>query len=522
MIPPPVSPSAPDDAAPASASASAAAPAAREPERAARRRSRRPHVAPGWLDALVVAALALAWLALVRPGPLELPYWWDEADVYVPGAKWVAENDLTLTPGVFSDDYSRGHPVLLYGLAGAAFRAFGPGPTTGHLVVLPFTLLALVFTYLLGAQLFGRRAGAAAALLMGTTPLFMSMGNMLLPEMPLTALAVASLYAFAKGRLGWAVLAGCLAVWIKETGVFAAAALAGAALWEGWLSGRWRPALRRFALLTIPIWALVAFFVWQKLHAGYFVFPHHANLFADRPFGLANLATVWPSLLLWHGRWVLVLAALAALMLFRTRWPTDDPLPTRGPTVVAILLLVLANFVFFSKMFWLERYALPAHPGLLVLGAGALLWGARRTTTPRRLLRWAPVVLASAAGFAGLWSPTPPDAEEQTYAYADAIATHRAAFARILAPGDDPTVLTPWPMQVELRHPYLGYVDRPIETIHPRSHQGEPFDYVLFAAESWRAPDLRTLAAGAGFVRLGTFEAPLAQPLELWGPPPEE
>ncbi len=125
---------------------------------------------------------ATAWVTLVRPGPVDLPYWWDEADVYVPGSKWVAENDLLVTPGVFPDDYSRGHPILLYFVAGAAFRAFGPGPTTGRLVVLPFTIVALAFTFLLGAALFGRRAGMGAALLLATTPLFMAIGNVLLPE----------------------------------------------------------------------------------------------------------------------------------------------------------------------------------------------------------------------------------------------------------------------------------------------------------------------------------------------------
>ncbi|MCA9605359.1 MAG: glycosyltransferase family 39 protein, partial [Myxococcales bacterium] len=132
--------------------------------------------------------LAVAWVAIVRPGGLDLPFFWDEADVYVPGSVWVAAHDLDVTPGVFPDDYSRGHPPLLYLLAGLAFRAFGATPTVGHLLVLPFTVVALAGTYLLGAGLFDRRAGAAAALLLGVTPLFMSMGNMLLPEMPLTAL----------------------------------------------------------------------------------------------------------------------------------------------------------------------------------------------------------------------------------------------------------------------------------------------------------------------------------------------
>ncbi|MEM9071702.1 MAG: glycosyltransferase family 39 protein [Myxococcota bacterium] len=461
---------------------------------------------------------ATAWVSLVRPGPLDLPYWWDEADVYVPGSKWVAENDLTVTPGVFPDDYSRGHPILLYWIAGAAFRAFGPEPTTGHLVVLPFTVLALVFTYLLGSALFDRRTGVGAALLLATTPLFLSIGNVLLPEIPLTALAVMSLYAYARGRLGWAVVLGCAAVWIKETGVFSVAAIAGAELWMA-LRGRRRHHLKRFLIASLPVLALVGFFVWQKVHAGYFVFPHHANLFADRPLGLDNLATVWPSLLFWHGRWIAVVGALLVLAFARS-WPQSEAeaSKTREATVVAIVLLVLANFVFFSKMFWLERYALPAHPGIVVLLGAALLWGIERLPNARQVPRMLVVAAACALGFAGLYAPTEPDAEEQTFAYADAIEAHQQSFAPILAQDRDPVVLTPWPMQIELRYPYLGYVERPVQTIHPRNHEGADFDFVLFGTHSWRADELRELARERGLRHRHTTQVGVAQPMELWGP----
>ena len=458
-----------------------------------------------WVWALVVS---VAWVALIRPGPIDLPYWWDEADVYVPGAKWVAEHDLVVTPGVFPDDYSRGHPILLYWVAGAAFRAFGPEPAVGHLVVLPFTVLALMLTYLLGARLFGRRAGFAAALLLGTTPLFMSMGNMLLPEIVLTALAVGSLYAYARRRTAWVVVLGCAAVWVKETGVFCVAAISAAELWMA-LRTRERARAMRGLVLATPILALVGFFAWQKAYAGYFVFPHHANLFADRPLEWSNLATVWPSLLFAHGRGWLVVGALLAVAFGRSAWPRADEQPR---VVLAIALLVAANFVFFSKMFWLERYALPAHPGIVVVLSGALLWGVRKLPRPRRTVRFFPIACAAAIGMSSLRAPTAPDEEELTFAYADAIASHRAAYDR-MRPG---RVLTPWPMTVELRHPYLGYVSEPYETIHPDEWRGEPVDYVLFGQRSSRAGVLREEARRRGLREVGVFHVGVAQGMELW------
>lgn len=473
----------------------------------------------GVRDVMIALVLATLWVALVRPGPLSLPYFWDESDVYVPGARWVAEHDLDVTPGVFPDDYSRGHPPLLYFLAAVAFRFFGTDPTVGHLVVLPFTVLALVATYLLGAALFGRRVGASAAVLLGATPLFMSIGNMLLPEVPLTALAALSLFAFARGRLVLAVLAGVAAVWMKETGIFAAGAVGIGVLFDAWRRRALRESWHRIALATVPLFALLAFFVWQRVHAGYYIFPHHQDLFADRPLELANVLTVWPSIVLRHGRWIVFLGALAALALKTSvPAPTRDErwVPMRSAVIVACLALVLLNAVFFTKMFWLDRYALPAHPGLLVCACGALFAGFRAVA--ERARRWVAagvVVAASLLGTLSMRAEAPPDSEELTFAYADVIATHRRAFAA-LGPQDAP-VLTTWPMTVELEEPYLGYVDRPLETIHARSaERADRVGAILVNTASHRAADLRREAAGRGMERAGVFRVGLAPTLELY------
>ncbi len=466
-----------------------------------------------------MVALSLLWVALVRPGPLDLPYFWDEADVYVPGARWLAENGLDFRPGVFPDDWSRGHPPLLYLVAGLAFLLFGDGPVVGHLLILPFAVLGLSCTWLLGDRLFGRPAGAAAALLLGATPLFMSMANMLLPEMPLTGLTALTLLLFARGRLAWAALVGSALVLIKETGVFVPAALAGAVLWQAWRQGEVarRRTWLRFGLCCLPVAVLCAFFAWQKALAGYFVFPHHQGLLWDRPLGWADPGTVFGSLLLWHGRWIVVVAAVPVGWLALRS--AGRSAPSRGEaTVVAILLLVLGNALFFTKMFWLERYALPVHPGLLVLVAGALV-GSGRRVAPRLAPSLALALpFAVAFGALGLRSTPAPDEAELTFAYADVIETHRRAFAAL---PPDAIVLTTWPMTEELRQPALGFVDRPVQVVHPRHLEDGPllFDHALVAPSSRFAPAMVEAARAAGLVRRARFRLGAApQPLILYGP----
>jgi 4-amino-4-deoxy-L-arabinose transferase-like glycosyltransferase len=471
----------------------------------------------------VVTVLAIAWVAIFRPGPLSLPYFWDEADVYVPGARLIAESGFTYSPSELSDDYSRGHPPLFYLVAAVAFAAFGAAPAVGHLVVLPFTVLALVGTYLLGVRLWDRRVGAAAALLLGATPLFMSMGNMMLPEMALTAAAVWGFLAIAHGRLGWAAAAGVFGVLLKETGLAAPAAVGVIVLYDAWERGELRAAapLRRSLVATIPLFALCLFFVWQKLVVGYFIFPHHADLLVERPFGISNLFTVFPSLFAWHGRWVLVVAAILASWLgssvlrvrLRLDVTTERWMPSRGALLVGFAALVLLNALFFSKMFWLERYVLPAHPAVILAATFLVVVGMEHLPVLAAL----PAAVGIAMGLANLWSDPGPDQEELSFAYANVIATHREAFAAI--EGDAPHVLTTWPMTVELENPYLGYVDEPIESTNVRYVAGEPEvtpSHVLISSASSRADALREIADAQGLSPVGRFRVGHAPSLELY------
>jgi hypothetical protein len=138
----------------------------------------------------------------------------------------------------------------------------------------------------------------------------MSIGNMLLPEMALTAAAVFAFLALAHGRLGWAAAIGVFAVLIKETGLAGAAAVGVVVLYDAWERGGVfsKDAIRRALVAAVPLFALLAFFAFQKASVGYFVFPHHASLLAERPFGPTSLFTVFPSLFFWHGRWIVTLA----------------------------------------------------------------------------------------------------------------------------------------------------------------------------------------------------------------------
>lgn len=468
----------------------------------------------------IALGVASAWVLLVRPGPLSLPYFWDEGDVYAPGARWLAEHDLDPTPGHFPDDWSRGHPPLFYLITALLFRMFGSGPFVGHALIVPFTALALAGTYALGVERGGRFVGLGAAALLGTSPLFMSMGAFLLPEMPLTALTVLALWALSRGKIGVAAVLGVAMVWIKETGVFTALAIAGGIFISSARTGKWRESIRPVVVSLAPLVALGVFFLWQRATAGYFVFPVHQDLFANRPLAFENVWSIVPSTFFWHGRWIATFAAigLAIFLLVSRRVPKTLRL---DPTNLAMALLVLGNAMFFTKSFWLERYALPAHPGVCVLLSMILFEGVSAlvaTSRHRVLVAGLPIAIASAVGVFSL-GVRDTNAPEHTFAFADVVMSHREAFERVVREHEDARVLTTWPLTTELREPWLGFVDAPLQSMHP-DHLGDhpdfEIDVVLVDSNSRNAERLRLIAEERGMSLEARIEYGSAPTLELW------
>lgn len=486
-----------------------------------------------WRELAIVGAVATAYLLVVRAGPLSLPYFWDEADVYVAGARWLADHEMNPTPGHFPDDWSRGHPPLLYVLGSIAFRLFGPSPFVGHALMVPFAVLGLLATYALGLERYGRAVAIAATAMLATTPLYLTMGAFLLPEMPLTALTACALWALHRKNVLAAALCGVVMVWIKETGIFTSGAIGVALLVEQWRAGALRRAAsqRDLALATLPLWALVGFFVWQRVNAGYYVFPHHQGLLAERQFEMASLLTALPSLFLWHGRAVLTILAVGAAIVLARRdarpaAPENAPRIERWGTVeVASLTLALFNVAFFAQMFWLERYALPAHPGLLLTGAALVAAGADAIDPKTRIQSLAlPALsaLVSIVGLVGAYRGAPEEAPELTFDYADVMRSHASVALRLGLErdrlGGDPLVVGIWPLTVELRDPVLGFTDAPWRTLHVDhlgDHPDQVPDVVVIDRGSRNRERLEALADELGLVTAFVVEEGNAPTLDV-------
>jgi hypothetical protein len=156
------------------------------------------------------------------------------------------------------------HPVLLSALTVPVFAVAGISLSAGRVVVIGFFLAAVVFTWALVRRTHGDWSAAAAAVLVGTNPYLLGLGQLVLSEIPGTSLLLAAAFFLVRfcdlerPRDLWClVLLVALALYAKHLAAFA---LPGFALYALLRLG-WRRLLRRdivsaaivFALLVAPL-----------------------------------------------------------------------------------------------------------------------------------------------------------------------------------------------------------------------------------------------------------------------------
>src|SRR6266487_6096748 len=145
----------------------------------------------------------------------------DEAVYAGQGAAIAADPTLKEIFPVF-----RAHPLLFQFIVATQYRLFGVNDLAGRLLSVAIGLATLYIVYLLGKQLYGRRAGMIAALIMALMPYHVIVTRQVLLDGPMVFCATLTLYLMA--RFGttrqpiWFYAAGAamgLTILAKETSI---------------------------------------------------------------------------------------------------------------------------------------------------------------------------------------------------------------------------------------------------------------------------------------------------------------
>ena len=132
----------------------------------------------------------------------------------------VAAHDY-VTPRLNGVNYFEKPPFVYWCVAGC-LKLFGPGEWSMRAVPALFSLSGILLAYVAARRIYGRRAGLAAATVLGTSLLYFALSRILILDMVVSVLMSAALFCFI---LGVREPAGQTRRWLFY-GLYAAAALA--------------------------------------------------------------------------------------------------------------------------------------------------------------------------------------------------------------------------------------------------------------------------------------------------------
>jgi 4-amino-4-deoxy-L-arabinose transferase-like glycosyltransferase len=416
---------------------------------------------------LVLVVIALKWPVL------HVPYYWDEAGAYFNPSLWLSSRELLdAFPGRHPAEMFFGHPPLLYLLMACLFKLFGHAPAVGHLPMILFAALGVLYTYRLGVLLHGRDVGVGAALLLLSFPLFFAQSGMFLGDVPAAACGVAAVYYYFTGSRYRYLLWATAAVLVKE---HAALLIAVMVLYD-WCAPSRKNGTRSGKLVhALPLAILAAFFLAQKLMTGAFLPNPYFNSNSFVSVSAAQLifktafANYWAFFA--QGRFLLTLVTAVAVWRFR-----------RGlPAHFYFFGLVMASYVAaYSFIYFLPRYMLIIAPFLCLAGSASLAL----------LLHERSRYVASVAtlGLAAVLLPEPRgqgyENFETSMKYLDVVSLHRQAAAHLQRVAGSALIYAPWPLPSVWGSADFGYLAVPLNVTTDPSR---PWRYVVATHHADRA-----------------------------------
>jgi len=319
----------------------------------------------GGADSYGYVSQAMLWLKglPLQTDPLAATVPW-------PRAEWTF-SPLGYRPGVdravIVPTYPPGLPLAMAVVAGLI------GSEAVYILVPALGAAAVWLTYRLGRCIADAASGAAAAILLASSPVFLYQIVQPMSDVPVTAWWLLALWGAADGRPFAAGVGAAAALLTRPNLAPVAVPVLAAVLWHTYSRHRtYGAALRSAAAFALPLAAAAAFLAWlnNRLYGSPFESGYGAP---SELFALGNVAANAGR----YARWLmetqtpallLALAAPIAARLWRRR-ASGIPSQAQAWLGLAFAAVVVACYLPYSSFeeWWYLRFLLPAIPILLLL-----------------------------------------------------------------------------------------------------------------------------------------------------------
>ncbi len=338
------------------------------------------------LEILFIAGLIV--FVLYKISDIGVPYFWDEAGVYVAGARQMNDfGHIGMLPNDLDPLLSRGHPLLFYFCEALIFRNFGDTVISGHIFALLLALTTLIVFYFFARKEFDPLVATLSTVLLSVQPIFFSLSAMLVPEMMLTLFTLISLWGIIRNNWILYAIGASLALLTKESAIVIPALGLTIIFFSG-LINRDLFTLKRLKLMMIgliPVLVFGLFLIIQKIQRGWFFFPEHIGYIHFDIQTLKKMGgRILYDMLFDQGRWLIGYPFLAGLFFCILAKPLKMEFNTKPFLVfIGFLLLVL---IFADINYYLTRYILNAIPFIVLGGVYTAVTIFRRISQHKRAI----------------------------------------------------------------------------------------------------------------------------------------
>jgi hypothetical protein len=303
--------------------------------------------------------------------------------------------------------------------------------------------------------------GLGAAIFLGTTPIFFAQSVMVMGDLPIASLGVASVYFLLTERFWAYVVIAKLLLQTKETALAVSVA---AALYDLFRHRSEAGRQRVFIKHAFPIASLALFFGLEYFKTGSFV---QASYFDRSPLLMINvsdatgtLATVldqagWVARILFYSGGSFMLTVFILLGLF-LHWQK-----VRRRELALFGVIVAFYWTAFSVIGFLPRYVIPVLPYFCIAAAACTYVMVQE----RLVLYYAFVCLAVLISLRFFYSASASGDFETNMQHKQAADVCQAVGHYLEMSRPSAIVAADWPLSAYLARPELGYVERPLQVI---------------------------------------------------------
>jgi hypothetical protein len=421
---------------------------------------------------------------------IAIPYWWDSAGLIITGAQKLIETNSW--PFFVGLEGAYAHPTLFITIVALSWKIFGHTLLTSHFINLIFAAVAVLYTYKLARDLIkdskpAKLVGASSAILLLLTPVFYAQLGIIYLEIPVCAMALMTIYYFFKKSFIKYFLAASIMLLIKEVSVVVILAIL-ITIFLKFINSKEKNLkffLKESVLYSLPLSALLAWFIYHKNSAGFWYIPPGIQRAFDMDMALKNLWLVVKFLIIEQWRFVFTMLILyfAQDVYFKKEMRKEVEIYKILPFAFVIVLSVLL----FGFSDFLPRYVIFILPFYYLLSLYFLTLLLKKL----KFENFAVVILAFTIGlsffFYSNWDLHrqinswyfPP--LEDNLEYLDVIALTKQTSNYIAMNFPDKQVYTTFPNNLALSHTYQGYITNPISVKECRDYQeGSNVDLMVF------------------------------------------